>query len=540
MEQEDSNDSNSNSNDVALCGAIVADDEDRFSEALDEFPFYDCTDFGEIDSVSESNLVRGSESESDPDLLKPKLRRRRTVSRYSQSDVSESGDDSSGSSLFADARLADSAKKFRSLRNFNANKDDTDKLSLRNDTEEIRESSVVTDDNNVMPSVSNNERNVNNERSDELNRVGVEDTSSSVLFKLASFMISAIGYQLRLIYRLVTFPVWLVYSVYMFVVDPFRISRRLKEFVIKRLLKLVGRIYGRVSPVIYEWFKERNYVWKLGFRFGWGMLCSFYVCVVLVGTFVSAFVISGLLVSSLVEEPVYIKDTLNFDYTKPSPVALLPLMSCPDDSCGTNCGEKIEIGKLGGSRVIPSKHKMQVTVSLTLPESDYNKNLGIFQVRVDLLSADGVALSSSRQHSMLHFRSEPVRLLLTFLKIAPLLAGLYSETQVLNIRFRGFTEKDTPTSCIKVIVEQRAEFKSRAGIPEVYDASLSLESELPLLRRIMWYWKKTIFIWLSMTVFTTELLLALLCCSPLILPWKTRRGSNSNIGAPQNASPVQM
>lgn len=377
MEQEDSN---PNLNDVDNAGDCDgADDENLFSDALDELPFYDCTDFGEIDSVSELNLVRGSES--DPDLLKPKLRRRRTFSRYSQSDVLESGDDSDVSSLFADARLVDSAKKFRFLRDFNANKDNTDKLSLRNDSEGIKESSVVTDDNNVMPSVSSNERNVNNLRSDELNRVGgVEDTSPSVLFKLASFMISAIGYQLRLIYRLVTFPVWLVYSVYMFVVDPFRISRRIKEFVIRRLLKLVGSIYGRVSPMIYEWFKERKYVWKLGFRFGWGVLWSFYVCVVLVGIFVSAFVISGLLVSSLVEEPVYIKDTLNFDYTKPSPVALVPVMSCPDDSCGTNCREKIEIGKLGGSRVIPSKHKMQVTVSLTLPESDYNKNLGIFQV----------------------------------------------------------------------------------------------------------------------------------------------------------------
>ena len=106
----------------------------------------------------------------------------------------------------------------------------------------------------------------------------------------------------------------------------------------------------------------------------------------------------------------------------------------------------------------------------------------LLKVRVDLLSAEGFTLSSLRQHSMLHFRSEPVRLLLTFFKIAPLLAGLYSETQVMGIRFRGFTEKNDPTSCIKVIMEQRAAFKSGAGIPEVYDASLSLQSELPLPR----------------------------------------------------------
>uniref|UniRef100_A0A162B8D7 Seipin n=1 Tax=Daucus carota subsp. sativus TaxID=79200 RepID=A0A162B8D7_DAUCS len=530
MEQDNINDSkyDATSNDDVTAGD--SDGDNRYCDAADEFPFYDCTDFDEINrsiapesSVSESNLIK--RSESDPDLLKPKLRRRRTFSRSSRSDDKESGDDSAVSSLFDDARLAVSAKKFRFLRNNNSNKDDSDggKLGPRNDefqlrrnvddsSEVIKADSVVTNDNSVVPSVSNNERTEDSNRVDSQVAV-VDNRSSGVLFMLACFVISAIGFQ---------------------------ISRRCKDFVIRRLLKLFGGIYGRVSPMIFQWVKEQKYVWKLGFRFGWGMLWSFYVCIVLVGIFVSAFVISGFLVSVFVEEPVHIKHPLNFDYTKPSPVALVPVLSCPDDSCGVNCREKIEIGKLGGSRVIPPKHKMEVIVSLTLPESDYNRNLGIFQVRVDLLSAEGFTLSSLRQHSMLHFRSEPVRLLLTFFKIAPLLAGLYSETQVMGIRFRGFTEKNDPTSCIKVIMEQRAEFKSGAGIPEVYDASLSLQSELPLLRRLIWYWKKTIFIWLSMTVFTTELLLALLCCSPLILPRRTRRGNISNIGAPQNASPVQF
>ena len=57
------------------------------------------------------------------------------------------------------------------------------------------------------------------------------------------------------------------------------------------------------------------------------------------------------------------------------------------------------------------------------------------KVRVDLLSAEGSTLSSLSQHSMLHFRSEPVGLLMILFKIAPLLDGLYSETQVMRLRF---------------------------------------------------------------------------------------------------------
>jgi hypothetical protein len=42
--------------------------------------------------------------------------------------------------------------------------------------------------------------------------------------------------------------------------------------------------------------------------------------------------------------------------------------------------EKSEIWGFGGMRVIPSGHELQATVSLTLPESDYDRNLRIFEV----------------------------------------------------------------------------------------------------------------------------------------------------------------
>lgn len=160
-------------------------------------------------------------------------------------------------------------------------------------------------------------------------------------------------------------------------------------------------------------------------------------------------------------------------------------------------------------------------------------------MRVDLLSGNGDVLSSSRRHSMLHFKSQPIRLLLTFLKIAPLLAGFYSETQTLTIKFKDLSERDTPTACLRVIIEQRAEFRPGAGVPEVYAASLSLESGLPLLKRILWSWKKTIFIWLSMTLFTMELLVALVCFKPLVLPRTRQRGRSTNTNASPNRSPIQ-
>lgn len=137
---------------------------------------------------------------------------------------------------------------------------------------------------------------------------------------------------------------------------------------------------------------------------------------------------------------------------------------------------------------------------------------------MDFLSGNGEILASSRHPCMIQFRSEPIRLLSTAVKIAPLLAGYLSESQTLNVKFKGFSEGAIPTACLKVTVEQRAEYPPGAGIPELYDASLIISSELPFFRRILWYWKKTIFIWITMASFMTQVLCTLVFCRPIIMP----------------------
>ncbi|RZC64956.1 hypothetical protein C5167_008648 [Papaver somniferum] len=270
-------------------------------------------------------------------------------------------------------------------------------------------------------------------------------------------------------------------------------------------------------------------------KFGWGFFWSVYVCTILFGLLVSGFVIGGILMRYLVEEPFQFTGVLNFDYTKPKPVALVPLMSCPSASCGLNCEEKPESGRFIGSRAIPPNHKLQLTVSLTLPESDYNKKLGVFQVRLEILSASGRVTDSSRHTSMLRYKSQLITYLETFLKSASLLAGYSSEEQVLKLKMRGFTEGYDPTSCIRVILEQRAEYRPGAGVPEIYGASLVLESELPILKRIIWHWKKTILIWISMVLFLMQFLMILVCCRPIIIPRiRPRCGSANNNGCRNN------
>ncbi|KAK4857778.1 hypothetical protein QYF36_006202 [Acer negundo] len=183
---------------------------------------------------------------------------------------------------------------------------------------------------------------------------------------------------------------------YMIIVDPFRTIKRGREFLLLKLYNLCKLNCGFVSPLVSGLLKEHESVWKLVFRIGWGLFWGIYVGFIL---------ISGLFIRYFVEEPIQIKETLNFDYEENSPVALIPLMSSYGASCGFNCEENKE------SRVVPIGHKLQVTVILTLPESEYNRNLGFFS------------------------------------------------------RMRGFMEENVPTSCIKVKIEQRAELWLGAGTP---------------------------------------------------------------------------
>lgn len=180
---------------------------------------------------------------------------------------------------------------------------------------------------------------------------------------------------------------------------------------------------------------------------------------------------------------------------------------------------------------------MFMAYNITYNECLYNFVHSLLKVRVDLLSASGATLSSSRRPCMLKFKSDPVRHLLTFLKAAPLVTGFTSETETLNIKFRGIKQSDIPTSCVKVTIEQRAEYRPGAGIPEVYDSSLVLESQLPLFKRLIWYWKTTIFVWVTMILFMMKLLVILICCNRVILPRARSREVSFSNRATQRSLP---
>ncbi|CAN1150160.1 SEI2 [Linum perenne] len=471
------------------------EDDDRFSEALDEafddFPFYECSICTD-QSTSDSTVSESSIEASSP---RTTLRRRRISGQDFKGYATEKA-----SLVYSSVTQAHDASEVKSFREEETSvypsskekaSDESEIVDSTNrDVSEIVES-TSRDDKDSPPARNEDDTKKEEEESAsttaELNfdRGGIasppgevsESSASNLLVSIAGLMIKAIGFQLNLLLNFVSFPLWAMYCSYMLATDPFGVTRLVKMFLIRRLLSVWSSTVGVGSSWVKDWLKEHQTKWNFLIGIGWGLLLCCYVCVILCGLLVLAIMVSGFLMRDKLGEIRSFKQ-----------------------------------------RFIPPKHKVQASVLMTLPESEYNRNLGMFQVRLDFLSADGKILTSKSHPCMLKFKSEPIRILLTMFKVVPLVAGYISESQTLRLWIRGFTEGDVPTSCLRVMIEQRAEFGPGGGIPELYDASLTLETYLPFFRRIIWGWKKTIFIWISLITFIMELLFALICCRPVILP----------------------
>ncbi|XP_038883173.1 seipin-2-like [Benincasa hispida] len=502
------------------------EDDDDFLDTLHDFPSENCSVIDQpqlsTSPSSDSSPLPEISSENAPFPVNS-LRRRSSVRRRIAAEIPSS--DSSISSLTT--TIDDSVKTNPERKNpeihwdFN---DDGKKLegseSLSVQVNSSAGSSSVNEENTEVSTVTTAE--INSDVQLGISEVESSDSSSSILVLIAGLLIKAIGVQLSFFVYSICFPLWFLYLSYTFVFHPFQTIKLGRAYVRGKLFGVWDLVTAVVGRLVSERFKERKSLWKVGLRCVWGLLWSAYVCIILCGLLISALIFSAFFMRFLVQEPMKMKEVLNFDYTKHSPEALMPILPDSNDLYGHNCKDNVVTGKTQ-YRVIPPHHQLQVIVSLTLPESEYNRNLGVFQVRVDFLSVSGNILASSSHPCMLQFKSEPIRLLLTILKLAPLVTGYISESQTLNIKLKGFTEGNIPTACLRVTIEQRAEFDPGAGIPEIYNASVILESELPLFKRIIWYWRKTIYVWISMTSFMMQLLFILVCCRPIILPRMRRR-----------------
>ncbi|KAK9085789.1 hypothetical protein Sjap_026200 [Stephania japonica] len=299
-----------------------------------------------------------------------------------------------------------------------------------------------------------------------------DDFISSSLVFLSGLLFKAIGYHANALIRLFFFPIWLTYSSFALLVDPLRVVRWARSRSMESMLAMWSYFRGAAIQFMYERLNEQKSMAKLAMKILWGFFWAVYVYVLLLGILLSGFIIGAILMRYIAEEPIQMTESLTFDYGKSSPVAFVPIMSCTSVTCtGENCNQNLQIGSFSGCPYSSPR----VLEILALP-----------LVKVDYLTRSGKEISSTSYPCMLRFKSELLRSVETILNGIPLIAGYSTESQIIQIKTRGFKEGDEPTSCIKVSIKQRAEYGPAgitAGVPDIYSASLMLNSEPPFIKR---------------------------------------------------------
>ncbi|WVZ08862.1 hypothetical protein V8G54_022208 [Vigna mungo] len=233
---------------------------------------------------------------------------------------------------------------------------------------------------------------------------------------------------------------------------------------------------------------------KLGLCF----LSVAYVCMILIFFLFLATMVGVGLVRFWVEEPVSVKEILHFDYTEPHPTALFSFNGFTSFK-----------GHLRKKQIsVPVGHTFFASLVLVMPESDFNRELGVFQLTAELVSVNGHVLAKSSQPCMLRFRSSPIRLARTFLMGVPLVMGISGETQNINVEIVRHKEDHRRSNAIRVTLHPRA---GTSNLPELYEAEILMRSNLPWTKELVRNWKWTFYVWVSLYVYI-GLLMSLVCC----------------------------
>lgn len=253
-------------------------------------------------------------------------------------------------------------------------------------------------------------------------------------------------------------------------------------------------------------------------KFGAGILGAAYVAIVLI----SLLMVSGILgfgfVRMWMEEPVILREPLYFDYADVNPKAVFSFGGGYDNDAG-----------------VPLGHTMYVSLFLLMPESDFNRDIGVFQLVAESLSKEGLVMATSSHPCMLRFRSLPIRLMREFIMSVPLVLGLTAETQTIVVTMLKHKEGLPRTEAIRITMIPRA---GTFGLPQLYQSQIILKSQPPWYKNLVYKWKWTISVWASMYMYATLLVILLSWCRPLVFPviatsFMTSADVNSTAEAPE-------
>ena len=126
-----------------------------------------------------------------------------------------------------------------------------------------------------------------------------------------------------------------------------------------------------------------------------------------------------------------------------------------------------------------------LTLSLEMPESDNNKNLGMFMSCVQLLSTEKIPVRNACRSSMLKYRSEIIRKLELFFAWPIILTGYSDEKQWIHIQLLDDFLDDP------IVPATSIDFQLMSRYAEVYSATFQIQAKFSGLRYLMYFYPIT-------------------------------------------------
>ncbi|KJE91969.1 hypothetical protein CAOG_009617 [Capsaspora owczarzaki ATCC 30864] len=161
-------------------------------------------------------------------------------------------------------------------------------------------------------------------------------------------------------------------------------------------------------------------------------------------------------------------------------------------------------------RLLSRSQGYDVSVVLDLPDSDVNRQLGMFMIGVSFLSAEGVSVRNASRPCVLRYRSDLLRTMHTLVFAIPLLLGITDQHQSMSVPI--FEQMhDNPHHPITSVVVSVSK-----PLLQVYSATLRIDAHFIGLRYWMYWWPFT----------TGSILICWLFVLLLVLFWLVRRRYN--------------
>ncbi|XP_072933972.1 seipin [Epargyreus clarus] len=136
------------------------------------------------------------------------------------------------------------------------------------------------------------------------------------------------------------------------------------------------------------------------------------------------------------------------------------------------------------SSMLMSSQAYRVRLALDMPESQVNKDLGMFMVCAQMRAKGGVLVSASCRSAMLRHRSRLHQVMRTLVMAPLLLTGLDEEKQTLQVELFSDFEDDQDLPVTDAYVEVQSRFV------QVISCELLIEAHFTGLRYYMFNWPK--------------------------------------------------